>query len=765
MTEYAYKPEYDYKDTNYKPLGKHFTNDMCKSCKHYYKDMFDKGLTKSEFPVQCQGHIMDQVNALRIEEFDSEEEFEEAKIVLDPVSWALQEFNWDHRWYQNWVSSCTANKKVLRGGRRCLAKDTLIKTTRGDVFIQDIVVGDYVYSEYNKPVQVTRTFDQGLQEVVDIGNVVDGKLATCTLDHRWLGKSSKDIADDSKWYVEPSIIETRDLYEEDYKAVGHIEYVEDNYKLGHVSYIENKRLEQCYDIEVDSPTSLYCLANGLVTHNSGKSRVEIILVLHEMMTLSNRRILLLCPSEKLIGEFFEVIDEFIKNSTNLKNSIDRATKNPHMIKLKNGSKLLGISISPKDPDAGDKARGFDAHLFIIDESEMFKEKDMESIMALLVSNPETRVMVSSTPKGWRKTFYRTCTNKNLGYKEFWWISAEKPDWSTQMETALRDEFTAAAYTHEFDADFGELEEGVFKKKYIDSALYKYDMNDIAPTPAGRYVLGVDWNKSAGNHMVIVEVEGRHLKLVQKIVVPDSEFMQTQSIQDIIDLHAKWHFKYIFVDAGYGHVSCELLKKYGVANPLTRLAEIVHPIKMNENLQITNPVDGSIVKKFAKPYLVDQTIKLLEDGCLVLPVSEDYGAAGENKHDVGLVEQMRNYKVENYSVYSLPRYSQGADHTLTAYMLACGMWVKYEGPLKNLAYSQRVMTLPIATHSPRPEPSATEAERNKELSTTINKLANSSGRVNTNRKSYRTRDLDALMRKNPNSKRVSWEKGYPRRTSF
>ena len=34
-----------------------------------------------------------------------------------------------------------------------------------------------------------------------------------------------------------------------------------------------KRIANTYDIHVDSPTNLYCLANGLVTHNSGKSQL------------------------------------------------------------------------------------------------------------------------------------------------------------------------------------------------------------------------------------------------------------------------------------------------------------------------------------------------------------------------------------------------------------------------------------------------------------------------------------------------------------
>lgn len=759
MAEFSYKPEYDYKDTNYKPLGKAYTNDMCGSCKHYYKGLFENGLTRSEFPIQCQGHVMDQINALRIEDFESEAEFEEAKIVLDPVSWAKQEFNWDHRWYQEFVSSCTSNKKVLRGGRRCLAKGTLILTSLGKKKIEEIKIGDTVYDEKGKEIKVIQVFENGLKKTLRLTN--NKKiLIEATEDHLIQTFDNKLVK------IKDITLGTKlsCVYRKSEEVRGRLGIeIKEGFK------IEEARVIPTYDINVDSPTNLYCLANGLVTHNSGKSRVEIILVLHEMMTLTNRRILLLCPSEKLIGEFFEVIDEFIKNSVNLKNSIDRSTKNPHMIKLKNGSKLLGISISPKDPDAGDKARGFDAHLFIIDESEMFKEKDMEAIMALLVSNPETRVMVSSTPKGWRKAFYRTCTNKNLGYKEFWWLSAEKPDWSTEMESALRDEFTETAYMHEFNADFGDLEEGVFKKKYLDRALFKYETDSTGPENGGKYILGVDWNKSAGNHMVIIEVDGRHLKFVKKIVTPESEFMQTTSVQNIIDLHAMWKFKYIFVDAGYGHVSCELLKKYGVENPSTRLADIVHPIAMNVSLKIKNPVNGEDITKFTKQYIVEQTVKLLEDNCLVLPVSEDYGSSGESKHDVGLVEQMRNYKVEAYSVYNLPRYSQGADHTLTAYMLACGMWIYKEGSLRTMPYSHRILSLPTPTTT-KIELSLTEVERLEDLKK--HKLVSSTGKFATIRKPVNIRDLDTIMKRNnrtgngPGAGRSSFGKNSTnRRTTF
>lgn len=590
-----YIPEHDYKNTNYKPLGRAFTKDMCGSCKSYYKNLYDAGITKKEFPLECSGHILDQVKKLNKEDFESEEDFEMSKILMDPVAWAKWEFGWDHRWYQEFVSSCTARKKVLRGGRR-----------------------------------------------------------------------------------------------------------------------------------------------------SGKSRVEIVLILHEMSTLPNRKILLLAPSEKLIGEFFDVINEFIKMSSTLKDSIERSTKSPHLLQLKNGSKLLGISISPKDPDAGDKARGFDANLFIIDESEMFKEKDMEAIMALLVSSPDTRVMISSTPKGWRKHFYRICTNKNLAYKEFWWISGEKPDWTTEMEAQLKEEYTEAGYTSEFNADFGELEEGTFKKKYIDASLRHYDCVFNGPEKGRTYVLGVDWNKSAGNHMVICEIEGGMIVFRKKIITPESEFMHTKAVEDIIKLHMMWNFKYIFVDAGYGHTNVELLKKWGMENPASGMLKALHSVYMNQDIEVKDPTNGELVRRRAKPYVVEQTAKLLEDGSLILADSEDYGHVGEGLSDIGLVEQMRNFRVERYSVHSLPTYSQGNDHTLTAYMLACAMWINKEGPLKDPRYSNRVWSIPTQTTQEVP---LTPTEKEMLQTMEKNKFIRSTGNIDPRSSKYHKKDKQGIKRNN------------------
>lgn len=591
-----YIPEYDYSKTNYTPLHKNFTNDLCGHCRSYYKRLYERGLTTSPFPPQCQGHVLDTVRLLERKDFDTDEEYEATQILFDPVAWAKQEFDWDPRWYQENVLSCSAKMKILRGGRR-----------------------------------------------------------------------------------------------------------------------------------------------------SGKSRVELVLVLYEMMTQSRKKILLLCPNERLIGEFFDVItQDFIGKSTNLKNSIARYTRNPHLIQLKNGSQLLGISISPNDPMAGDKARGFDANMFVIDEAEMFKDSDMESIMALMASNRETKVMISSTPKGWRKHFYRTCTNKDLGFKEFWWISAESPEWTPETEKTYRIQYSKAGYTQEFEADFGELEEGVFKKKFLEASIEDYNMDNIQPQPGRKYILGVDWNKSAGNHMIILDNDNNKLKVVKKIVIPESEYMQTKSVQHICELHMKWKFKHIFLDKGFGVTQYEMLQKWGMQNPASGMIAALNAYSMNQSVEILDPTTGQPVKLQAKAFLVSQTAKLLEDGNLILPKSEDYGAVSGDSaglKDVGLVEQMRNYKVEAYSIYNQPRYSQGADHTLTAFMLACGGFILKEGGLTRVEYSSKIVGVSTPTENAI-ELSATAKERLNDMKKY--RMVSPGKFGQTMRKSLNTRDFGSLI---------------------
>jgi hypothetical protein len=426
------------------------------------------------------------------------------------------------------------------------------------------------------------------------------------------------------------------------------------------------------------------------------------------VTHKHHTVLVVAPYERQVTKIFDDMAKFINLSTNLKSSINRYTKTPSRIEFNNGSKVLGFSAGATSSSGSDKIRGQDAHLIVIDEIDTIEDSDIDAVMAILASHRGCRVIAASTPRGWIKRFHKYCTEKDAGFKEYWFISAESPEWTEKQEKFFRGTNDEVTYTHEYLADFAELEDGVFKANKINAAVTDYDMNLIEFSDSSDYILGVDWNKSAGTHMVIMRWQNNKLTLIRKIVVDESQYTQTDSVQLIIGLNRTWKFKHIFVDAGYGTVQTELLRKHAISEPSSLLDVKLVPIHMNQNIEVIDPLSGERLKRFAKPYLIEQTKKLLDDGYITLPKSEDT-TVNANNTQMGLVQQMRNFRVESYSVYGLPRYSQGQDHTLTAFYLACGGFFWKEGELKQPPYLQGVVGVEVSDTVNNTK-SATQIER-------------------------------------------------------
>lgn len=541
MTHYI--PENNYPETNYSPI-KEFKDDLCTRCERYYKGLFDSGLTKSPFPPRCEKHIQNRVMGLQETDFADQQEYQEALILSDPISWAQGEFGWEARFYQNDMLSCTSKYKLYRCGRRL-----------------------------------------------------------------------------------------------------------------------------------------------------GKTEALVVETLHHVVTNRNNTVLVIAPYERQVTRFFDEINKFISRGITIGGSLARYTKTPSRMDFNNGSRILGFSAGATSASGSDKIRGQDAHLIIIDEIDTLEDKDIDAVMAILASHKECKLVAATTPRGWRRRFYTYCTDKNLGFKEFWFISAESPEWDEKAEEFFKGTTDATTYTHEYLADFAELEEGVFKARYINASLQSYDMSAAEPAPNADYVLGVDWNKSAGTHMVIMEHAGNKLRMAKKIIIEESTYTQTDAVDLIITLNRKWRFKYIFVDAGYGSVQTELLRKHTLVEPSSMLDKKLYAIAMNQHIEVLDPISGEPVKRNAKHFLIEQTKKLLDDGYIVLPKSEDTAVSASNVQ-MGLVQQMRNFRVEAVSVYGLPRYSQGQDHTLTAFYLACGGYYWKEGDLKSVPYVNHIIGIEV-----------------------------------------------------------------------
>tara|TARA_R110002074_G_scaffold402324_1_gene607019 strand:+ start:52244 stop:54064 length:1821 start_codon:yes stop_codon:yes gene_type:complete len=442
---------------------------------------------------------------------------------------------------------------------------------------------------------------------------------------------------------------------------------------------------------------IYCTSQyklNRLGRRSGKTEAMVVETLHHAVTNKNHSILIIAPYERQVARFFDEMNKFINMSVGLQGSLARYTKTPSLMQFNNGTKILGFSAGATSGSGSDKIRGQDAHLIIIDEIDTLENKDIDAVLAILASHKDCRLIASTTPRGWRRRFYTYVTDKDLGFKEFWFISAESPEWSEATEQFFRGTTDPVTYTQEYLADFAELQEGVFKSRCLDKCVEAYDIEKPAIQHSADYIMGIDWNKSAGTHMVILEWFRNKLKLVKKIIVPETEYLQTESVDMIINLNRQWKFKYIFVDAGYGSVQVELLKKHALVEPSSLLDQKLFAIAMNQHLKVTDPITGEEVKRSAKHFLVEQTKKLLEDGFLILPKVEDT-TLSTGSHTMGLIQQMRNFRVEATSVYGLPRYSQGDEHTLTAYYLACGGFYWKEGDLKSAPYVTHISSVEVS----------------------------------------------------------------------
>ena len=265
---------------------------------------------------------------------------------------------------------------------RCLAKGTMVSTPQGPVKIEDLAVGDYVYDENGNPARVGQVFDQGIQEVIDLHNLDDGEVvATCTNHHVWLCESDDGEVDE---------LTTEELLS--YSSYGIFKF--DDQKV--CVEAENKRLEHCYDIHVETPTNLYLLANGLVTHNSGKTQT---VTRQASWWLQNKHPYI--PARKEWGDKFNILvvgrtttiltEELWENKISkfLEPSSFRVKRGSSGVEtvtdLNTGNKLIFMSHHDAK-NAREKVQGFTSPIVILDEMPDDPSLVTELIMRTITNN-------------------------------------------------------------------------------------------------------------------------------------------------------------------------------------------------------------------------------------------------------------------------------------------------------------------------------------------------------------------------------------------
>jgi replicative DNA helicase len=232
----------------------------------------------------------------------------------------------------------------------------------------------------------------------------------------------------------------------------------------------------------------------------GKSIVLCIEMLWKAFCNEGKRILVCAPYKNQVQLLWkDGFNKLIRGNKFIEASISNMTQNPFAIYFKNGSRISGLTAGSKTGNKGTSIRGQNADDLYLDEVDYMGDEAIHSIMAIIATKEFGRFIISSTPTGRREFFYDACTNKYLGYHQFHYPSSASPEWVSiedarrrnlplheSQEYLFRNQCPEHVYQHEYDAEFGEEAQGVFKHKFIGSSLVLYDPEKEEIDPEGKY---------------------------------------------------------------------------------------------------------------------------------------------------------------------------------------------------------------------------------------------------------------------------------------
>ena len=254
-----------------------------------------------------------------------------------------------------------------------------------------------------------------------------------------------------------------------------------------------------------------------------------------------------------------------------------------------------------------------------------------------------------------------------------------------------------------------------------------------------HVIGVDWDKyGAGTNIVVLEVcadnyedprfRGK-VRLYYREEISKSEYTLTRAVDRIIELNQIFNPKHIYVDRGYGEVQVELLRKYGVENPSSKMKERVKGIGFGESIEVRDPYTKLMIKKEMKPYMVDNLRQYLEREDILF--SED---------DEEMYLQLISYVVVRMTSSGRPVFEAGGsavDHAHDALMLSLLAVTQNYGEFAKTNYADKTQSFSNEFFMTKPGTKDDEEEKNpssfitgrvQALSTGMSRKKNSSSRI-------------------------------------
>jgi hypothetical protein len=430
-------------------------------------------------------------------------------------------------------------------------------------------------------------------------------------------------------------------------------------------------------------------------------------------------IMIVTPYQAQLTNLFEEMEKLLKRNIELKAEVTSGTGDSLYIKtptfkmeMKNGAVIQGFVSGigmRSDGSGGGTMRGQSASIVYLDEMDMIPEEVLDKVInPILATTPDTILIATSTPIGKKGKFHEWCLKRD-DFREDFLPSSVIPHWEAIKEEILRDS-TQESFMAEYMAIFIDDLQGVFKRDWIYSARLDYTYDEaysphhlqkklgLKSATERTIAIGIDWNKNAGTEFYVIGYfpSDRIWIALDAVNVPHSEFSARRWIKELVDLNYKWKPDHIYADEGYGHTIIEDIKyqsytlrakqdKTAKEAETVLIADRLVAFNFSSNIKLKDPITNKDIKKSGKHFLVENAVRILQDGLFKFPVN-----------DIVLKDQFFNYIVEkrnkqnNKPVYGKQNEKVG-DHRLDAFMLALGGLV-----LEESVYSGNQMTPSMPT---------------------------------------------------------------------
>jgi replicative DNA helicase len=476
----------------------------------------------------------------------------------------------------------------------------------------------------------------------------------------------------------------------------------------------------------------------------GKTFSMALYLIHYSYTHKDGRCLVIAPMKTQVELIYQEILRLASKNEIVMNSITRKITSPQfMIQFSNGSTIRFFTSGMRSGGKSDVARGQEAHVIVLDEMDYMHADDLDALYAMLQKTaedqPDKVLIGASTPTGRRERFWEWCTS-NTRFKEFWFPSYCNPFFSKDQEEEFREEYSESGYRHEIEADWGEDAEGVYPRKYVDKAFVDPGWNYDAEITSARnfYTIGVDWDKyGAGTNIIVLEMCNENYedqkfagkaRVCYREEIPKSEFTLTKGVNRIVELNDIFQPKHIYVDRGFGEVQVELLHKYGVENPSSKLRERVKGVSFGENVEVRDPYTKLPIKKEIKPYMVDNLRQYLEKEAIAFSASDEE-----------LYIQLISYVVVKKTSTGRPVFEAGGsavDHAHDALILALLAITENYGALHKMNFASKAGTFSNTFFMPK----KIDEEDGEEKSAVINRDTLKSTSATTGRRKMRRSNI-------------------------